>query len=134
MRSGRVVVFATGMLLIASGTGHAKGGNQGLLTNEQRTAACQQYINALYPPTTGQMDRQRKSAYAANTGAGTRNAPFFLYPSFGRPARDICAKSTRAWTQHRRCREHGAAFVDEAQPVKLGSDIPHHNNVTAPTH
>ena len=22
----------------------------------------------------------------------------------------------------------GAAFVDEAQPVKLGSDIPHHNN------
>ena len=65
MRSGRVVVFATGMLLIASGTGHAKGGNQGLFTNEQRTAACQQYINALYPPTTGQMDRQRESAYKA---------------------------------------------------------------------
>jgi len=83
MRSGRVVVFATGMLLIASGTGHAKGGNQGLLTNEQRTAACQQYINALYPPTTGQMDRQRESAYAANTGA-ERERALFSDPSFGR--------------------------------------------------
>ena len=82
MRSGRVVVFATGMLLIASGTGHAKGGNQGLFTNEQRTAACQQ-LNALYPPTTGQMDRQRESAYGANTGAERERALFFD-PSFGR--------------------------------------------------
>ena len=83
---GRVVVFATGMLLIASGTGHAKGGNQGLFTNEQRTAACQQYINALYPPTTGQMDRQRESAYAANTGA-ERERALFSDPFPGRPAK-----------------------------------------------
>ena len=62
---GRVAVFATGMLLIASGTGHAQGGNKGLFTNEQRTLACQQYVNALYPATTGQMDRQRESAYKA---------------------------------------------------------------------
>ena len=82
MRSGRVVVFATGMLLIASGTGHAKGGNQGLFTNEQRTAACQQ-LNALYPPTTGQMDRQRESAYAANTGAERERAFFLIHPSAG---------------------------------------------------
>ncbi len=80
---GRVVVFATGMLLIANGTGHAKGGNQGLFTNEQRTAACQHYINTLYPPTTGQMDRQ---TYAANTGAERERALFFD-PSFGRPAK-----------------------------------------------
>ena len=37
----------------------AQGGNQGLFTNEQRTLACQSYVNSLYPPTTGQMDRQR---------------------------------------------------------------------------
>ena len=97
MRSGRVVVFATGMLLIASGTGHAKGGNQGLLTNEQRTAACQQYINALYPPTTGQMDRQRESAYAANTGAERERALFFD-PSFGRPARKLPTHSSMECT------------------------------------
>ena len=95
MRSGRVVVFATGMLLIASGTGHAKGGNQGLFTNEQRTAACQQYINALYPPTTGQMDRQRESAYAANTGAERERALFLIHPSAG--LRGNCPV-TRAWT------------------------------------
>ena len=63
--SGLVALFAMGMLLIASGTGHAQGGNQGLFTNEQRTLACQQYINSLYPATTGQMDRQREAAYKA---------------------------------------------------------------------
>ena len=62
---GRVAVLATGIVLAAGGTSHAQGGNQGLFTNEQRTLACQQYINALYPPTTGQMDRQRESAYKA---------------------------------------------------------------------
>lgn len=96
MRRGRVVVFATGMLLIASGTGHAKGGNQGLFTNEQRTAACQQYINALYPPTTGQMDRQRESAYAANTGAERERALFLIHPSAGshRPRRASSAATS----------------------------------------
>ena len=62
---GRVAVLTTAMLLIASGVGHAQGGNKGLFTNEQRTLACQQYVNALYPATTGQMDRQREAAYKA---------------------------------------------------------------------
>ena len=79
---GRVAVFAAGMLLIASGTSHAQGGNQGLFTNEQRTLACQQYINALYPATTGQMDRQREAAYKCyrsrplpGTAAGASRRP-----------------------------------------------------------
>jgi hypothetical protein len=43
----------------------AQGGNKGLFTNEQRTLACQNYVNSLYPATTGQMDRQREAAYKA---------------------------------------------------------------------
>ena len=62
---GLVAALAALMLLVASGTSHAQGGNQGLFTNEQRTLACQQYINSLYPATTGQMDRQREAAYKA---------------------------------------------------------------------
>jgi hypothetical protein len=62
---GGIAVLAAAMVLTATGTSHAQGGNKGLFTNEQRTLACQQYINALYPATTGQMDRQRESAYKA---------------------------------------------------------------------
>ena len=62
---GHVVLLAMGVLLTTNSTSSAQGGNQGLFTNEQRTLACQNYVNTLYPPTTGQMDRQRESVYKA---------------------------------------------------------------------
>ena len=62
---GYVVLLAMGVLLTANSTSLAQGGNKGLFTNEQRTLACQNYVNSLYPATTGQMDRQREAAYKA---------------------------------------------------------------------
>ena len=44
---GYGVLLATGVLLTANSTSSAQGGNKGLFTNEQRTPACQNYINSL---------------------------------------------------------------------------------------
>ena len=62
---GCVVLLAMVVLLTANSTSSAQNPNQGLFTNEQRTLACQNYVNTLYPPTTGQMDRQRESVMRA---------------------------------------------------------------------
>jgi hypothetical protein len=61
---GLVILVAMSTLLATTNTGSTQA-NKGLFTNEQRTLACQQYVNSLYPPTTGQMDRQRESAMRA---------------------------------------------------------------------
>jgi hypothetical protein len=61
---GFILPLSVGILFTTS-VGSSAQSTKGLFSDEKVTLACQSYVNALYPPTTGQMDRQREMVYRA---------------------------------------------------------------------
>jgi hypothetical protein len=62
---GLTVLFSMGVLLAASSSSPAQAQRNQLFTSSQVSLACQQYVNTLWPATTGQLDRQREAVFRA---------------------------------------------------------------------
>jgi len=56
------VLASTAMLLTGSATAQDR---KDMFNNEQVTLACQQYVNSLYPASSGSADREREAAFRA---------------------------------------------------------------------
>lgn len=64
MRHTPRLIGLTAVLVAAASTATAQD-RQGLFSNEQVTLACQQYVNSLYPASTGSADREREAVFRA---------------------------------------------------------------------
>jgi hypothetical protein len=59
-------LLSIGILLSTMGASSAQAPrNNQLFTSAQVSLACQNYVNALWPATTGQVDRQREAVFRA---------------------------------------------------------------------